>query len=123
MSKEYGYSRDGKLFFGRYPTREIAVAWGQVAGLQATHTGQRVSDGERVAEVVVSPTSIEPVVTLEALADVTDKEIDRLQKIVMQLEREAIELKKDRERLVRQLEDSPTEPRAKPKKKKVSKQG
>ncbi len=124
MSKEYGYSNDGKIYRGRYVSRGVAIAYGHLDALRRapTHTGVRVRDSELVGLIIVDPASVEPVITPDMVVEVTDKEIDRLQKMVMGLERDVLEHKAATARLLKQLEDAPTEPAAKIKKK-PSKQG
>ena len=119
MSKEYGYSSDGKIYRGRFLSRGIAIAYGQhdIGGKAPTHTAARVRDSELVGLIIVDPASVEPVITPDMVVEVTDKEIDRLQKMVMGLERDVLEHKAATARLLKQLEDAPTEPAAKIKKK------
>lgn len=60
-SKEYGFSTDGKDFYGRHPSRAAAVEAGQKKHPRGNcfYTGVRVKDGNRVQEILVDPDSIE----------------------------------------------------------------
>lgn len=102
-TQEFGYSTDGKRFYGRYRSRSLAEGEARGMGLEPLFTGMRQVDGESPLEIIPHPGSIQEVLDTAAdEANVLLREAARKEGQAKRLKREAkAELRREARRFER----------------------
>ena len=99
-TQEFGYSTDGKRFYGRYRSRSLAEGEARGKGLEPLFTGMRKVDGESPLEIIPHPGSIQEILdTAPDEANALLREAARKEKQAKRLKRDAkVELRRERRR-------------------------